>query len=102
MAHAQVEELFTELHFLRPDVFDGHIADLRRLHRASLFMNFVGTESLWEASLKASFATLSGTPSISYMILPGLITATQSSGPPLPLPMRVSAGFLGAGVLGGS
>ena len=28
------------------------------------------------------------------MTRPGLITATQPSGEPLPLPMRVSAGFL--------
>ena len=35
----------------------------------------------------------SGTPDISNMTRPGLTTATQPSGEPLPEPMRVSAGF---------
>src|SRR5947199_3951212 len=32
-------------------------------------------------------------PEISYRIIPGLMTAAQNSGSPLPLPMRVSAGM---------
>ena len=35
----------------------------------------------------------SGTPASSNMTRPGLTTATQCSGEPLPEPMRVSAGF---------
>src|SRR5271155_729107 len=48
----------------------------------------------------ASFAVASSTPAISNMILPGLTTATQRSGAPLPLPIRVSAGFLVNGLSG--
>jgi len=40
------------------------------------------------------------TPSISNNILPGRITATQASGAPLPLPIRVSAGFFVIGLSG--
>ena len=40
------------------------------------------------------------TPSISKSMRPGLTTATQTSGAPLPLPMRVSAGFLVSGLSG--
>ena len=47
-----------------------------------------------EASANASFATLSGQPLSSMIMLPGRITATQPSGAPLPLPIRVSRGFL--------
>src|SRR5271163_2200715 len=48
----------------------------------------------------ASFAVASSTPAISNMILPGFTTETQRSGAPLPLPMRVSAGFLVKGLSG--
>ena len=47
---------------------------------------------------RASRATSSETPAISNMTRPGLTTATQYSGEPLPEPMRVSAGF---SVMGG-
>src|SRR3984885_8365421 len=40
------------------------------------------------------------TPSISNRILPGFTTATQWSGAPLPLPIRVSAGFFVTGLSG--
>ena len=46
---------------------------------------------MWEASRKASRATSSGTPAISKMIRPGLTTATQYSGVPLPLPVPSTA-----------
>src|SRR3990172_5312748 len=54
----------------------------------------------WAASRKPSRAVASSTPSISYMMRPGLTTATQNSGLPLPLPIRVSAGFLVTGLSG--
>src|SRR5712692_3391471 len=60
----------------------------------------VAIGSLWDARRIASRATLSSTPSISYRIRPGLTTATQNSGPPFPLPIRVSAGFLETGLSG--
>src|SRR5687768_2424246 len=55
---------------------------------------------LLAAVRNASRATSSGTPSISYRMRPGFTTATHSSGLPLPLPMRVSAGFLVTGLSG--
>src|SRR5262249_32195723 len=48
----------------------------------------------------ARWAVAKSTPSISKMIRPGLTTATHPSGAPLPLPMRVSAGFLVIGLSG--
>src|SRR5271156_5795840 len=48
----------------------------------------------------AAFAVASSTPAISNMMRPGFTTETQRSGAPLPLPMRVSAGFLVNGLSG--
>ena len=48
----------------------------------------------------ASRARSSGTPASSNITRPGLTTATQPSGEPLPEPMRVSAGFLVKGLSG--
>src|SRR5205085_10187772 len=45
------------------------------------------------ANRSASFASGSGTPASSNMTRPGLTTATQCSGEPLPEPIRVSAGL---------
>src|SRR5207249_936376 len=86
---------------LRADVLDelvvGHVAQLLGLHAASAssrVTNFVRTGSLWPARRMASRASGSGTPASSNITRPGLTTATQPSGEPLPEPMRVSAGFL--------
>ena len=57
------------------------------------FTNLHLMGSLWEASLRASLACASSMPPISNITLPGLTTATQYSGEPLPEPIRVSAGF---------
>src|SRR6266542_215377 len=56
-------------------------------------MKRVSIGSLCAASRIASRARGSGMPAISKRIRPGFTTATQPSGAPLPLPMRVSAGF---------
>ena len=56
--------------------------------------------SLAAASRIASRASVSVTPSISNRIRPGRTTHTHSSGAPLPLPMRVSCGFLVIGLSG--
>src|SRR5256885_11518341 len=56
--------------------------------------------SLCAASPKASLAVASSMPAISNMMRPGFTTETQRSGAPLPLPMRVSAGFLVKGLSG--
>src|SRR5262249_58224171 len=63
-------------------------------------MNFVLIGSLAAASFIASFAVARSTPSISKITRPGLTTATQPSGAPLPFPIRVSAGFLVIGLFG--
>ena len=55
---------------------------------------------MWLASRIASRAISSGTPDISNITRPGLTTATQWSGAPLPEPMRTSAGFLVTGLSG--
>src|SRR5579863_2067913 len=56
--------------------------------------------SLCAASSMASFAVARSTPAISNMTRPGFTTATHFSGAPLPLPIRVSAGFLVKGLSG--
>src|SRR5690606_34547591 len=56
--------------------------------------------SFADASRMAAFASSIETPSISKRIRPGLTTATQPSGDPLPLPMRVSCGFFVMGLSG--
>src|SRR5574338_299759 len=62
--------------------------------------NLVLIGSLWLASRIASRAIGSGTPDISNITRPGLTTATQWSGAPLPDPIRTSAGFLVTGLSG--
>src|SRR3954471_5690386 len=60
----------------------------------------VCTASLCSARWNASRARSSFTPSSSYITRPGRTTATHSSGLPLPLPIRVSAGFFEIGLSG--
>src|SRR3954465_3752279 len=62
--------------------------------------NLVFTGSLCPARRIASRASGSGTPASSNITRPGLTTATQPSGEPLPEPMRVSAGFFVTGLSG--
>src|SRR5215467_4920890 len=62
--------------------------------------NFVRTGNLSAASRRDSRATDSGTPSSSKRTLPGRTVATQNSGWPLPLPMRVSGGRAVTGLSG--
>src|SRR5437016_1020458 len=54
--------------------------------------NFVRTGNLSAANRRDSRATDSGTPSNSNKMFPGRTVATQYSGWPLPLPIRVSGG----------
>src|SRR5207249_11410727 len=63
-------------------------------------MNRVLIGSLWAASRSASFASARSTPPTSRITRPGLTTATQWSGAPLPEPIRTSAGFLVTGLSG--
>src|SRR6267154_5813814 len=56
--------------------------------------------SLAAASVSASLAVCTVTPSISKITRPGLTRATHNSGVPLPEPMRTSAGFFDTGTSG--
>src|SRR5205823_8851163 len=81
----------------------GHVVDfLAAGHQwaSSRRTNLLLTGSLWPASRIASRASGSGTPASSNITRPGLTTATQPSGLPLPEPMRVSAGFAVTGLSG--
>src|SRR5262249_57089291 len=93
-----------ELALLRAELVVAHAAHLCRLHCtlscANRVANLVRIGIFAAASFIASRASFSVTPSISNRILPGRITATHCSGAPLPLPMRVSAGFLVMGLSG--
>src|SRR3989338_9199812 len=73
---------------------------LRDRHKVFLVMNRVLSGIFADANLIDSFASSSGSPSTSNRILPRRITATQDSTMPLPLPMRVSAGFFVTGLSG--
>src|SRR5205814_3773172 len=80
------------------------VSELGGLHGSywpsSRTTNLVLTGSLWAARRMASRASGSGTPASSNMTRPGLTTATQPSGEPLPDPIRVSAGFFVNGLSG--
>src|SRR5208337_2741934 len=79
----------------------SHFPQSARFHSIScLETKRVGTGSFCEARLSASRAVASFTPFISYRTRPGLTTAIQPSGAPLPLPIRVSAGFFVKGLSG--
>src|SRR5438132_9487961 len=87
LVHAQLGDFFH---------FHGAQAALTRCR----VRNAVRTGNLSAARRKDSRATDSGTPSSSNKILPGRTVATQNSGCPLPLPMRVSGGRAVTGLSG--
>src|SRR4029079_16976866 len=99
----EVEQLLAgvvhELHQLRV-LQVMHLVRLRHWPAPSRITNFVRTGSLWPARRMASRARSSGTPDSSNITRPGLTTATQPPGEPLPEPMRVSAGFWVKGLSG--
>src|SRR5712671_6058274 len=101
----QPENLFSQLFLLGVEFIDARFADFFNAPRhgqkpPARVTNFVGMGSLSDASPKASLAVASSTPAISNMMRPGFTTETHFSGAPLPLPMRVSAGFLVNGLSG--
>src|SRR5262249_6976863 len=103
MAESEVEGLLLGIEQLRHQLVVLQIVHLGGLHWCSApsrVTNFVFTGSLWPARRSASRASSSGTPASSNITLPGLTTATQPSGLPLPEPIRVSAGFLVYGLSG--
>src|SRR5690606_11069065 len=103
---AEVEQLLLQLGQLALQLLVAQLPDFLRLHVASPPATrprstiFVFTGSLWATSRSAYRATSSASPPTSNMIRPGLTTATQYSGEPLPPPMRTSAGFLVTGLWG--
>src|SRR4029450_4678392 len=105
LLEAQPEQLLLQLALLAAQLVRAHLAQLLRFHgyatSASVrFTNLVLMDSLCAASRSAWRASFSGPPSIAYSTRPGLMTATHCSGAPLPLPMRVSCGFLVMGLSG--
>src|SRR5713226_8294166 len=82
----------------------AHLAQLlnppRHQNPPARVTNRVRMGSLCAAKSMASVAVARSTPAISNSTRPGFTTATQCSGGPLPLPMRVSAGFLVNGLSG--
>src|SRR5262249_8995407 len=100
---AQVELLLLQLQHLVVDLVDGHDLDIGGLHRRYSViraMKRVLIGSFAAARPRASLASSIGTPSISKMTRPGFTRQTQSSGVPLPLPMRTSIGFFDTGTSG--
>src|SRR5262245_1994632 len=100
-----MEDLVDELAFADAQLVGAQIAEVALLHDAATTWvcrsrTWVGTDSLAAASFSAALAATGSTPSISKRIRPGFTTATQISGDPLPLPMRVPAGFLVSGLSG--
>src|SRR3954462_9920728 len=98
------EQLIGELALLRAKLVGAEVPQLRCLHCtfscAKRVANLVLIGSLAPASFIASRASVWLTPSISNSTRPGRTTATHCSGAPLPLPMRVSCGFLVIGLSG--
>src|SRR5271154_4581493 len=98
----QPENLFCQLALLGLQLGFAHLAVFHRAPRITIrhysssarLTNFVRMGSLCEASFIASVADAKSTPAISNITRPGFTTATHFSGGPLPLPIRVSAGFL--------
>src|SRR3954463_12430886 len=107
---AQVEQLLAGVAHGLDELVVGQVVRLTGLHWSrpssmaevapSRSTNLVFTGSLWPARRIASRASGSGTPASSNITRPGLTTATQPSGEPLPEPMRVSAGFCVTGLWG--
>src|SRR5262245_34451376 len=98
------EQLIGEIAFLDTELVVAEIAQFRGLHSifscANRVANRVRIGSLAAASFIASRASFSLIPSISNSTRPGRTTHTHCPGAPLPLPMRVSCGFLVIGLSG--
>src|SRR5262249_16534500 len=101
---AQAKDLFREFALVHFELALLHLAQFfgAAWHQAApkRVTNLVRMGSLCAATSQASRAVAASRPSSSNMIRPGSTTATQYSGRPLPLPMRVSGGFLVKGLSG--
>src|SRR4029079_16747279 len=100
----QPEQLIVEILLALLQLVGPEIAELPDLHTAfssaNRVANLVLIGILAEARRIASRASCSVTPSISNRMRPGRTTQTHCSGAPLPLPIRVSCGFLVIGLSG--
>src|SRR5262249_49688072 len=97
----RLPQVARQLAFHLRQVTHRPLAQFRRFHSCSLRASTLQLSgSLLLASLNALWAISLGTPSSSYNTRPGSTTATYSSTPPLPLPIRVSSGFLVSGLSG--
>src|SRR5690606_10700839 len=102
-AEAELEALGLELGQLLDELVTGKLAQVACVQHAQISSRLtirVRTGSLAMASAIDLRASSSGPPSTPKSSRPGMITATQPSGLPLPLPMRTSAGFLVTGLSG--
>src|SRR5204863_1993335 len=101
---AKPEQLVVELLLALTEHVDRELPNFPNLHDAfswaNRVANFVLIDSLAAARFIALRASTSVTPSISNRMRPGRTTHTHSSGAPLPLPIRVSCGFLVIGLSG--
>src|SRR6266540_3145559 len=104
LLNAHPKDLIGQLAFFRTELVGGKVAQFGGLHSifscAKRVANLVWIGSFAAASRIAWRASFSVTPSISNSTRPGRTTATHCSGAPLPLPMRVSCGFLVIGLSG--
>src|SRR5262245_20747142 len=106
---AEVEQLLAQLRDAGADLVRAHVADRLGLHAGghvhsppsslrSIKRVLIG--SFEAPRSNASCASCRVMLSISNRMRPGFTTATQNSGAPLSLPIRVSAGFLVTGLSG--
>src|SRR3954465_14009202 len=100
------EQLVVEVVLARAQILEAQLPQLRGplAHNARSSAKRIAKRvlmgSLAAASSMARRASVSVTPSISNMTRPGRTTHTHCSGAPLPLPIRVSCGFLVIGLAG--
>src|SRR5881227_2525507 len=93
-----MEAFLAQVASLGQQFVSGQFSEFFRFHGSQAALtwcrlrNFVRTGNLSAARRRDSRATDSVTPSSSNKMLPGRTVATQYSGWPLPLPMRVSGG----------
>src|SRR3954466_9841805 len=101
---AHPEQLIGQVALAGAELVGPEVAQFGGLHSifssAKRVANLVMIGSLAAARRIASRASFSLTPSISNSTRPGRTTQTHWSGAPLPLPIRVSCGFLVIGLSG--
>ena len=98
---AQVEQLLPTVHELLLELVVGHLSQLARSHSSfSRVTNFVLIGSFRPRAAWPPWRAAPRPGQLEHRRVPGLTTATQCSGEPLPEPIRVSAGFWLTGLSG--